>query len=81
MTGEDAEATWALVGYTAQGSLDAGFGDAGVVLTPVGKRANAMALQPDGRVVVAGCDCPELAFYRGYESRSAFVAVRYHAGG
>ena len=60
--------TWAdyfcLVGYAADGSIDASFGphDTGVVVTelnpdgggPAGDRARAMALLPDGRIVLAG---------------------------
>src|SRR5262249_34835923 len=51
----------ALARYTADGKLDATFGDAGVVTTLVGSevigartdRARAIALQADGKIVVA----------------------------
>ena len=46
----------ALVRYLPDGSLDPSFGPAGVVLTPLGSvaRASALALQQDGKIVVAG---------------------------
>ena len=46
----------ALVRLTAAGSLDSSFGAGGVVLTDVGgeDRASALAIQPDGAIVVAG---------------------------
>jgi uncharacterized delta-60 repeat protein len=43
--------------YTSDGKLDTGFGDGGKVSTDLGTRAdraNAIALQPDGKIVVAG---------------------------
>jgi uncharacterized delta-60 repeat protein len=45
---------FALARYEADGILDASFGDAGKVTTPVGGWATAVALQPDGDIVVAG---------------------------
>src|SRR5262245_34044918 len=45
----------ALVRDNANGTLDATFGDAGIVVTDtVHAGVNAMALQPDGKIVVAG---------------------------
>src|SRR5207253_2378889 len=53
----------ALVRYTADGRVDPGFGDHGRVLTTFGAlpdgrpsdgEANAIAIQPDGRIVVGG---------------------------
>ena len=46
----------ALVRYLADGALDPAFGTSGIVVTPVGaftSGADALALQPDGKVVVA----------------------------
>ncbi|MDP9295772.1 MAG: hypothetical protein M3O88_03615 [Actinomycetota bacterium] len=45
--------------FLPDGTLDRGFGRGGTVLTPVSKRgdgaeANAVTLQPDGKIVVAG---------------------------
>ena len=48
--------SFVLARYLANGSLDAGFGSAGLVVGPVVGRALAVALQPDGRIVVAGDD-------------------------
>lgn len=47
----------ALARYLPNGSLDPGFGTAGLVTTAISPRddvANAVALQPDGKIVVAG---------------------------
>ena len=46
----------ALARYTTTGDLDPDFGVGGVVTTPLGMAggANAVAIQPDGRIVVAG---------------------------
>jgi uncharacterized delta-60 repeat protein len=46
-----------VVRYTASGAVDAGFGSGGTVKTDIsgrGDQANAVAVQPDGRIVVAG---------------------------
>jgi uncharacterized delta-60 repeat protein len=43
--------------YNADGSLDAGFGNGGLVITDLGftiEQPNAVALQADGKIVVAG---------------------------
>lgn len=48
---------FALVRYRADGTLDTSFGTGGRVLTTVGDAGaviNSLALQPDGRIVVAG---------------------------
>jgi len=46
--------------YNPDGSLDPNFGTDGIVITPVyahrGERANAVAIQPDGKIVAAGHD-------------------------
>jgi uncharacterized delta-60 repeat protein len=67
--------TIALARYHADGSLDAGFGTGGIVLTPIGTGAGASALvlQPDGKLVAAGG-----ALAGG---PSDFALVRYHADG
>lgn len=44
--------------YNADGSLDASFDGDGMVMTDIGERGawlQALAIQPDGRIVVAGC--------------------------
>jgi len=48
---------FAVVRYNPDGSLDSSFGSGGQVITPLGgvyDAANAVALQPDGKIVVAG---------------------------
>ena len=54
----DSRTRFALARYTLRGSLDPSFGRGGKVLTDFGARnsasANAVAIQPDGKIVVAG---------------------------
>lgn len=48
---------FSLVRYQTDGSLDSGFGSGGKVVTPIGASNDtlfAMALQPDGKIVVGG---------------------------
>jgi uncharacterized delta-60 repeat protein len=71
---------FALVRYNANGTLDTGFGTGGtgIVTTSIGNSydyANALGIQPDGRIVVAG---------RSFNSNSNkydFALVRYNANG
>jgi uncharacterized delta-60 repeat protein len=69
-----------LVRYESDGRLDATFGDGGIVLTDLPtygvERGSAMALQPDGKIVVAGTIEAE----EGHDARQ-FVALRYHTDG
>lgn len=47
----------AVVRYNTDGSLDGSFGTGGVVITTVGagnERGHSLALQPDGKIIVAG---------------------------
>ncbi len=48
------DATMALARYLPDGSLDASFGSGGIVSGAVPGRLYAVAVQPDGRIVVAG---------------------------
>ena len=59
----------ALARLNADGSLDASFGTAGRVLTPMPGGATAGLLQPDGRIVAVG------------QSGSLISAARYNADG
>jgi len=65
---------FALVRYNQDGSFDSSFGDGGVVTTDLGDvidTANAVALQPDGKIVLGG--------YSGNdEGRGDFVLARYN---
>jgi len=67
---------FAVIRLNPDGSLDPDFGTGGVVTTDVGvdDRAAAVALQEDGRIVVAGSTCPE-----GFCSQTA--VLRYSPGG
>jgi len=56
---------FALVRYLPDGSLDPGFGSAGIVTGPPGY-GNALALQPDGKLLLAGS-----------RSSGSFAVVRY----
>jgi uncharacterized delta-60 repeat protein len=61
--------------FNQNGSLDSGFGTGGEVTTPVGTsgEAFAVALQPDGKIVVAGrADAP---------TTPVFALARYNADG
>lgn len=61
--------------YNADGSLDATFGNDGIVTTAVGDQAiaNAVALQADGKIVVAGSG--------GTSNQTSFVVARYNSNG
>src|SRR5262249_28735996 len=63
------------VRYNANGSLDTSFGTGGKVTTPVGTgqdNADGVAVQPDGKIVVAGPSTVRGAHH--------FSGVRYKAG-
>jgi uncharacterized delta-60 repeat protein len=57
---------FALARYTSDGRLDPSFGLGGVVITDVGgdDTANAVAVQPDGKIVVAGWSDRQFALAR-----------------
>jgi uncharacterized delta-60 repeat protein len=63
---------FAAVRYTAKGDLDSTFGAGGIVLTPIGMNdfGQAIALQADGRIVVAGSSYDATGDY-------AFAVIRY----
>ena len=64
-----------LARYQANGALDTSFGSNGTIISPIGSHgdeAYAIALQPDGKIVVAGaCD---------NGSNSDFCLARYEGG-
>ncbi|MBP6290306.1 MAG: InlB B-repeat-containing protein [Spirochaetes bacterium] len=67
---------FAVVRYNPDGMLDTGFGSGGKVITPVGSSddfGRAMALQNDGKILVAG--------YSSNGSNADFAVVRYNPGG
>jgi len=64
-----------LARYNSDGSLDAAFGVGGKLTTAVGDRsgANALAIQPDGKLVAAG--------FGSQGNSSVFALVRYDTDG
>lgn len=67
---------FAVVRYNANGSIDTGFGGGGASETPIGAGSaypTAMALQPDGKIVVAGYTLDGI--------NEDFAVVRYNANG
>ncbi|MCC7069654.1 MAG: hypothetical protein IT523_14565 [Burkholderiales bacterium] len=65
-----------LARYQAGGALDPSFGSGGAVISPIGSstdHATAIALQPDGKIVVAG--------YCAGASNLDFCLARYQANG
>ncbi|MGI8788248.1 MAG: FG-GAP-like repeat-containing protein [Pyrinomonadaceae bacterium] len=66
-----------IVRYNSNGSLDASFGNGGIVrapISPLNDYFNAVALQPDGKIVAVGSTQP-------YQSASDFLVVRYNTDG
>jgi uncharacterized delta-60 repeat protein len=65
----EAQEGFAVARYLPDGTLDAGFGNGGIVLTPIPlpgtayAEATAVVLQPDGKILVAGPACPETGSY------------------
>jgi uncharacterized delta-60 repeat protein len=71
---------YAVVRYNTDGTLDAGFGSGGVVTTPIGSlddRAFAVAIQSDGKIVVAGYT----ATINGSAVQGSIALVRYNTDG
>jgi uncharacterized delta-60 repeat protein len=70
------EFNFALVRYNSDGSLDTSFDGDGIVTSGVAGRANAVAIQPDGKIVVVG----EREVSSG-DDFSDFVVARYNSNG
>lgn len=71
-----AKPKFVLVRYTAEGNLDTTFGTSGIVTTDLGgagSGAQAMAVLPDGRILLAGLNVPSGA--------AVLAAARYQANG
>ncbi len=69
-----------LARFTIDGDLDTSFGTNGKVLTPVSNRsdvANAMVVQPDGKIVVVGSTDQSVATNTGTD----FLVLRYNSNG
>jgi uncharacterized delta-60 repeat protein len=73
---------FALARYTVRGRLDPSFGQGGKVVTSFGAHSDAsaaaLAIQPDGKLVVAGTDLTDTRGERGY---LAVALARYKTGG
>ena len=67
--------TFALARYTSRGTLDRSFGKGGIVRTAIGhsSQARAMAIQPDGEIVLAGASSDG--------TTSHFALARYRRNG
>ena len=69
------DSDFALVRYEPDGTLDAGFGTVGTITTSIsafGDMANGLAIQPDGKIVVAGAAYPS--------GGAVFALARYDGG-
>src|SRR5262249_50446768 len=68
--------SFALARYNANGTLDTTFGTGGKVITSIGNsfaQPNAMAIKPDGRIVIAG--------YATTNTGNTFALARYNSNG
>ena len=74
----DLPATFAIARYNSDGSLDTGFGTGGRVSGSVNGIARAVAIQPDGKIVLAGDF--ELELSNGVFA-SDIVVARFNANG
>src|SRR5205823_305603 len=69
-------AEFTVLRYNPDGTLDSGFGESGKVTSEIGRTsdtANSVALQSDGKIVVAG--------YAGAPGNNDFAVARYNANG
>jgi uncharacterized delta-60 repeat protein len=75
---QNAVSSFALARYTLDGSLDQSFGSGGKLTTDFGNGATgeAVAIQPDGKLVVAGSAYPP-----GLSSDPIFALARYNPNG
>ncbi|MCO6480096.1 MAG: T9SS type A sorting domain-containing protein [Phaeodactylibacter sp.] len=73
------ETDFVLARFLPDGSPDMGFGQGGLVFTDLGGNINipsSMALQPDGKIILAGVDVNE-----GFFSGADLLLVRYNPDG
>lgn len=78
-TGDDSSTDFALVRYNPDGSLDASFGSGGEITTDFFGEydaANALALQPDGQILIAGFAQKDRSFYS-----ADFAVCRFNTDG
>jgi uncharacterized delta-60 repeat protein len=69
---DDNHSDFAVARYRSNGTPDPSFGSGGLVTTPIGGFARALALQRDGKIIVAGSS---------KEGSRAFALVRYRSNG
>lgn len=65
-----------LTRFNSDGTLDAGFGNGGIIVKPIGggwDLSGSVLIQPDGKIVVAG------GAWNG--TKYQFIALRYHTNG
>ena len=77
VAGVSSDQKFAVTRYNSDGSLDNTFGNGGIVITQVGNGwnySNALALQSDGRIVLAG-------IYEISTSNSGIALIRYNSDG
>ncbi|MDQ3220105.1 MAG: CHRD domain-containing protein [Acidobacteriota bacterium] len=75
-TSNGSNTDFAVVRYNTNGTLDATFDGDGIAITPIGsgsETARSVAVQPDGKIVVAG--------YSVVGSNNDFAVVRYESNG
>jgi uncharacterized delta-60 repeat protein len=74
-TSDGTHSNFGLIRFNASGSPDTGFGAGGKVATAVGanSQANALTMQPDGKILVAGSSLTN--------GNSDFALLRYNANG
>lgn len=78
VAGEPGKLDFAVVRYDSNGALDPSFGNAGTVVSDIGSYNDygaSVAIQTDGRIVVAGSTADESG------SRRKIAVVRYNADG
>jgi uncharacterized delta-60 repeat protein len=81
---QDGRIDFALARYNSDGSLDSTFGASGKVTTDLFGQSDlafAAALQPDGRIVLAGLSGIVAGFGSGGEDALDFALVRYNSDG
>ena len=84
MVGQSSQAFTA-VRYNSDGSLDSGFGTGGIVTTAIPattrSAANALTIQTDGRLIVAGQGSYSIEGPHGMQQNQEIVLVRYNTDG
>jgi uncharacterized delta-60 repeat protein len=73
VTAGSSDNRFALTRHNADGSLDTTFDGDGILTTAITGQVNAIAIQPDGKIVVAG--------YDSYGGQYQFLLARFNADG